>query len=66
MSEKLSQFAVMVKPVGSACNLRCRYCYYLPVHVSDCKMSDETLERTIRNVIDSSQGPVVSFVWHGG
>ena len=66
MSEKLSQFAVMVKPVGSACNLRCRYCYYLPVHVSDCKMSDETLERTICNVIDSSQGPVVSFVWHGG
>ncbi|MBQ8995714.1 MAG: anaerobic sulfatase maturase [Oscillospiraceae bacterium] len=67
MSEKLSQFAVMVKPIGSACNLRCRYCYYLPVHVSgNQRMSHETLEKMIRNVIESSQGPTVSFVWHGG
>jgi len=67
MSEKISQFAVMVKPIGSACNLRCRYCYYLPVHVSGgVKMTTETLEQLIRNVISCSAGPVVSFVWHGG
>ena len=22
-------YAIMAKPIGAACNLRCRYCYYL-------------------------------------
>ena len=57
----------MIKPIGSACNMRCRYCYYLPVHVSGMgKMSLETLETLIRNAISSSEGPTVSFIWHGG
>ena len=29
-------------------------------------MSEETLEKLIRNNIESSQGNAVSFVWHGG
>ena len=57
----------MIKPIGSACNMRCRYCYYLPVHVSGTgKMSLTTLETLIRNAISSSEGPTVSFIWHGG
>ena len=57
----------MVKPVGSTCNMRCSYCYYLPVNVSGhIRMSETDLEKMIRNCIDSSAGPVVSFVWHGG
>ena len=45
MSEnsKSRGFAVMAKPVGSVCNLRCRYCYYL-----------DAPQRTG----DESQGPV--------
>ena len=57
----------MIKPIGSACNMRCRYCYYLHVHASGMgKMSLETLETLIRNAISSSEGPTVSFIWHGG
>ena len=28
-AEGKAPFVVMVKPVGSRCNMRCRYCYYL-------------------------------------
>ena len=61
-------FAVMAKPVGSACNMRCTYCYYLHTEGSNDKgrMSREVLERLIRDAITSSPGPVVSFTWHGG
>ena len=61
-------FVVMAKPVGSACNMRCSYCYYLHAAGSSPvgRMSDETLESLIRDYIQSAPGPVVSFTWHGG
>ena len=61
-------FVVMVKPVGSACNMRCSYCYYLNAPGSSpCgRMSKETLEQLIRGYIQAAEGPVVSFTWHGG
>ncbi len=64
-------FVVMVKPVGSRCNMRCSYCYYLSrdqysTHEVQTVMSDQMLERLIRDTIKASPGPVVSFVWHGG
>ena len=64
-------FVVMVKPVGSRCNMRCSYCYYLSrgqysTHEVQTVMSDAMLERLIRDTINASPGPVVSFVWHGG
>ena len=61
-------FVVMVKPVGSACNMRCSYCYYLNAPASSPvgKMSAETLECLIRDYIQAAPGPVVSFTWHGG
>jgi len=56
----------MAKPVGSRCNLACGYCYYLQKpHVGE-RMSDETLERFIRNYIEASSEREVYFVWHGG
>lgn len=72
----LSPFAsplyVMPKPVGSACNMACKYCYYLekkkyyldagPGRV----MSDETLEEFIRQYIGATTTPEVNFTWHGG
>jgi len=60
-------FSVMVKPVGSHCNLRCDYCYYLPTpRLGPPRMTDEVLERFIQQYLAASTGPQVSFVWHGG
>lgn len=64
-------FFVTAKAVGSKCNLRCEYCYYLekskyyrdvPSHM----MSDETLERFIDDYISSQPSSEVVFAWHGG
>ena len=74
---KSQPFLVMAKPVGSLCNLECSYCYYskTPVQSRDQihepipkqrRMTDGLLERFIRQYIESSPGPVVNFVWHGG
>jgi uncharacterized protein len=62
-----NDFVVMAKPVGSRCNMRCGYCYYLEKeHPAYARMSDETLEAFIANYIGSAAGQVVSFTWHGG
>lgn len=62
---------VMLKPVGALCNLACDYCYYLeksklysqnPRHI----MSDELLERFIKEYIESQTIPQILFTWHGG
>ena len=62
---------IMVKPVGSACNLRCEYCYYLEkqhLYANEGRqmLSDELLERFIREYIESQTTPEVLFTWHGG
>ena len=62
---------VMVKPAGSLCNLRCKYCYYLEkgeLYKDDkhAVMSDQMLERFIREYIESQTTPDVLFSWHGG
>lgn len=63
MNESLT---LMVKPVGSSCNMRCRYCYYLGNEVSRHQLMDEeTLEMMIRSYFSHAQ-PVYSFIWHGG
>lgn len=62
---------VMVKPVGSRCNMRCRYCYYLEKgkyssHEKQSRMSFELLEKLIRDAAASSPDYPLSFIWHGG
>ena len=69
--EKTQPFMVMAKPVGSRCNMRCSYCYYLDkgqfsTHATQTRMGFDLLERLIRQYIEAAPGPVVSFVWHGG
>lgn len=62
---------VMLKPAGALCNLRCKYCYYLEkkklyedtvAHV----MTDELLEKFIKEYIEAQTSPQVLFTWHGG
>lgn len=63
-------FATMVKPVGSACNLDCAYCYYrdkAEIYSSrQAVMSTDVLESYIRQYLETVNLPVVAFCWHGG
>jgi uncharacterized protein len=64
-------FQVFAKPVGAACNLECRYCYYLKKQElypggESFRMSDDVLEAYIVQTIEASPGEGVSFLWHGG
>ena len=60
----------MVKPVGSLCNMRCKYCYYLDkaalYNNHQPQMSDELLENYIRANIEGNNSPIIAFAWHGG
>lgn len=61
---------VMLKPVGSKCNLDCDYCYYLEkenlYQKKNPVMSEELLERFIKQYIESQTMPEIMFTWHGG
>ena len=62
---------VMLKPAGSLCNLRCKYCYYLEKNAlyteqKNHVISDEMLDKFIREYIEAQTSPDVLFCWHGG
>lgn len=62
---------IMTKPAGSLCNLACDYCYYtekskLYQHTPRQIMSDELLEKFIREYINCQTTPEIYFTWHGG
>ena len=65
------RFHVMAKPAGSACNLDCRYCFYLskqslPGGPGPGHMDDECLELLVRQYIDGVTANEVVFSWQGG
>jgi len=67
----LPAFNVIAKPIGSICNLNCTYCFYLEKEniyrgENEFRMSEETLESYIRQMIDAHQTQIVNFVWQGG
>ncbi len=62
---------IMLKPIGAACNLRCKYCYYLeksklykdtPSRI----ISEKLLEDFTREYIEAQTMNDVLFAWHGG
>jgi uncharacterized protein len=62
---------LMAKPVGPACNLGCRYCFYLEkaalyVPGTRFSMTDDVLRAYIRSNIAQEPGPEVVFTWQGG
>ena len=64
-----SPLYVMLKPVGSRCNLACQYCYYLEkgkLYPEQAPLSEELLETFIRQYIEAQTMPEVLFTWHGG
>ncbi|MBF0395657.1 MAG: anaerobic sulfatase maturase [Desulfobacterales bacterium] len=62
--------SVLIKPVGSFCNLRCDYCFYLEKsllydsHPSKHLMTEKILEELIKNMFACTSSP--TFIWHGG
>ena len=69
--QKPKAFATMVKPMGSACNLNCTYCYYLDKAQTiyddhQPLMTPDVLEEYIKQYIEANEVPEVTFVWHGG
>ncbi len=61
----------MLKPAGSLCNLRCKYCYYLEksqLYQQDKNhvITDALLEKFIKDYIEAQVSPEVLFTWHGG
>ncbi len=70
-SRLVRAFHVLVKPAGSRCNLDCAYCYYLhkqnllPDTTGD-RISDDLLEKVIRQHIAYQDVDTVVFTWHGG
>jgi uncharacterized protein len=64
-------FQVFVKPGGAACNLACRYCYYLGKGVSvpgggPARLPDDLLEDYVAQHIAASPDEIIRFSWHGG
>ena len=63
-------FHVLVKPIGSLCNMECAYCYYLHkkdlLHEPPDVISDDLLEEFVRTYIAAQDIEPVSFTWHGG
>lgn len=56
---------VMILPVGTLCNLRCKYCYHLGgVDRKITIMSEEVLWKVISNSAEIADE--VDFLWHGG
>ncbi len=62
--------SIIIKPIGSFCNLKCKYCFYLDKHTlyegsaSTHKMSEETLEKLIKQMFAATDQP--TFTWQGG
>lgn len=65
------QMYIMLKPAGSLCNLRCRYCYYLEKNKlyqeqKNHVITNELLEKFTKDYIEAQTTPQVLFTWHGG
>lgn len=71
LQQRTWPFHALVKPIGPACNLRCTYCFYLEKaeffsSSTSLRMSDEVLEKFIRDYIRSQDAAEISFAWQGG
>ena len=70
-TDYLRHYAIEVKPIGAACNLRCEYCDYLGKGSSrpaaPALMTDEVLDSYIRQVVAiHGRQAEIEFAWHGG
>jgi uncharacterized protein len=63
-------FHLLVKPTGAACNLDCKYCFFLSKEMlypnSPFRMTNEMLKVFIRQQLAAQPAPEVSINWQGG
>jgi uncharacterized protein len=63
-------FHLLAKPSGSTCNIDCKYCFFLSkeaLYPNDKqRMSEDTLETYIRQLLESHRTPNVTVAWQGG
>jgi uncharacterized protein len=63
-------FSLLVKPSGAACNLDCQYCFFLSKEAlypeSNFRMTDELLERYLRQLLEAQPDREVTVAWQGG
>jgi uncharacterized protein len=71
MSRIEREFQIFAKPVSSACNLNCSYCYYSVENskigsVVQARMEFDLLEKYIVQHIEATTDDLILFSWHGG
>ena len=63
-------FHVLTKPTGAICNLDCTYCFFLSKEAlypgSKFRMTDETHEQYIRQLMEGHRTERVTVAWQGG
>jgi uncharacterized protein len=63
-------FHLLAKPTGAVCNLDCTYCFFLSkdaLYPGDrTRMSDETLEAYVSQLLAAHTTPEVTIAWQGG
>ena len=63
-------FHLLAKPTGAACNLDCKYCFFLSKEKlyggSSLRMVDKVLEVYIEQLLAAYQTPEVNVAWQGG
>jgi len=63
-------FHLLAKPAGAACNLGCKYCFFLSKELlypgQSPMMEEVVLDSYIRQLMESSPGPEVQLAWQGG
>ncbi|MBP7476674.1 MAG: radical SAM protein [Pyrinomonadaceae bacterium] len=63
-------FHLLSKPSGSTCNINCTYCFFLSKEAlypnEKSRMTNETLETYIRQLLESHKVPQVTIAWQGG
>jgi len=63
-------FHLMIKPAGPACNLACRYCFYLSkeklFEKGRHRLDDSLLESCIQQLIESDGMKEIAITWQGG
>ncbi|NJD10364.1 MAG: anaerobic sulfatase maturase [Gemmatimonadetes bacterium] len=66
----MEPFHLLLKPTGAACNLQCRYCFYLSKAElypgASFRMPDDVLDAAIAQLLDAHPGPEVTIAWQGG
>jgi serine-type anaerobic sulfatase-maturating enzyme len=70
MNSPAGAFHLLAKPTGATCNLDCKYCFFLSkerLYPNErTRMSDETLESYIRQLLEPRQATEINVAWQGG